>query len=178
MARNAKSPSAAMNELRAFGLGFPGAHTKSPWPGHLDLAVNGKTFAFMSTDDEAFSLTCKLPESGVAALMFPFASAAAYGLGKSGWVNAKFDDSVTPPADILAVFKDWIVESYRATAPKKLAAVLAAERTRAPVGDVLARAENKKKAAGATKMNKKKVSPKKSSPAKKTAPKKKPARKR
>jgi predicted DNA-binding protein (MmcQ/YjbR family) len=170
MARNAKSPSAAMNELRAFGLGFPGAHTKSPWPGHLDLAVKGKTFAFMSTDGEAFSLTCKLPNSGVAALMFPFASAAAYGLGKSGWVNAKFDDGVTPPADVLPVFREWIEESYRATAPKKLAAARAAVRGTAPVAEVLARAAKKKKTAA------KKKAPAKS--AKKRAAKKKVARKR
>lgn len=175
MARNAKSPSAAMNELRAFGLGFPGAHTKSPWPGHLDLAVKGKTFAFMSTDGEAFSLTCKLPDSGVAALMFPFASAAAYGLGKSGWVNAKFDEGVTPPADVLPVFKEWIEESYRATAPKKLAAARAAERSVSPVGEVLERAEKKKK-----KTAKRKTAPaKKKGPAKKAGPvKKKAARKR
>jgi predicted DNA-binding protein (MmcQ/YjbR family) len=140
-----------MNELRAFGLGFPGAHTKSPWPGHLDLAVKGKTFAFMSTDGEPFSLTCKLPDSGVAALMFPFASAAAYGLGKSGWVNAQFEPGVTPPADIVQLFKDWIKESYRATAPKKLAAALAAERTASPVGDVLQRAAKRKPAKSAVK---------------------------
>jgi predicted DNA-binding protein (MmcQ/YjbR family) len=115
-----------MAELRAFGLGFPGAHTKSPWPGHLDLAVKNKTFAFMSTDGEPFSLTCKLPSSGVAALMLPFASAAAYGLGKSGWVNAKFEQGVQPPAEAAQIFKEWIEESYRATAPKKLAAALGA----------------------------------------------------
>jgi len=175
MARSAKSPSAAMTELRAFGLGFPGAHTKSPWPGHLDLAVKGKTFAFMSTDGEAFSLTCKLPHSGVAALMFPFASAAAYGLGKSGWVNAKFEEGVTPPADVLSVFKEWIVESYRATAPKKLAAALDLAGARAPVGEVLARAGNRtaaKKKGPATK-----PSPAKKAAAKKRAPAKK-ARKR
>ena len=34
-------------ELRDFGLTFPGTHTKSPWPGHLDLAVNDKTFAYL-----------------------------------------------------------------------------------------------------------------------------------
>ena len=177
MARNAKSPSAAMNELRAFGLGFPGAHTKSPWPGHLDLAVKGKTFAFMSTDGEAFSLTCKLPDSGVAALMFPFASAAAYGLGKSGWVNAKFDDGVVPPADVLPVFREWIEESYRATAPKKLAAARAAERGTAPVGEVLERA-SKRRAATKKKGPTKKAGPAKKSAAKKSAPKKKAARKR
>jgi hypothetical protein len=126
MARTSKATSKALAELRAFGLGFPGAHTKSPWPGHLDLAVKGKTFAFMSTDDEPFSLTCKLPDSGVAALMFPFASAAGYGLGKSGWVNARFEPGEAPPAAVLQVFRAWIVESYRATAPKKLVAALAA----------------------------------------------------
>lgn len=164
MARHAKSPAAAMNELRTFGLGFPGAHTKSPWPGHLDLAVKGKTFAFMSTDGEAFSLTCKLPDSGVAALMFPFASAAAYGLGKSGWVNAKFDDGVTPPADLLPVFREWIEESFRATAPKKLAAARAAERGTA------AEKKGPTKKAGPAKAKK--------TAAKKSAPKKKAARKR
>jgi hypothetical protein len=151
-----------MTELRAFGLGFPGAHTKSPWPGHLDLAVKGKTFAFMSTDGEPFSLTCKLPDSGVAALMFPFASPAAYGLGKSGWVNAKLEQGVTPPPDVIHVFKEWILESYRATAPKKLAAALDAERTLAPVGEVLKRAGTNKKKAPAS-------AAKKKSPAKKTA---------
>ena len=176
MARNAKSPSAAMNELRAFGLGFPGAHTKSPWPGHLDLAVKGKTFAFMSTDGEAFSLTCKLPDSGVAALMFPFASAAAYGLGKSGWVNAKFDEGVTPPADVLPVFREWIEESYRATAPKKLAAARAAKRGDAPLAAVLPRAAKPK--AAKKKGPTKKVSPATKTSAKKRAPKKKAARKR
>lgn len=169
MARSAKSPSAAMTELRAFGLSFPGAHTKSPWPGHLDLAVKGKTFAFMSTDGEPFSLTCKLPDSGVAALMFPFASPAGYGLGKSGWVNANLAPGVTPPPDVLQVFKDWIIESYRATAPKKLAAALNVERerTRAPVDDVLKRAA-KRKAAKAPRAS----AAKKAGPAKKTASKK------
>lgn len=168
MARKEQSPSAAMNELRAFGLGFPGAHTKSPWPGHLDLAVKGKTFAFMSTDGEAFSLTCKLPESADAALMFPFASAAAYGLGKSGWINAKFDEGVTPPANVMPVFKQWIEESYRATAPKRLQATRAAERSLSPVGEVLARAE-KKRAAKKTSAAKKASAANKTSAAEKTS---------
>ena len=39
------SSDAALEELRAFGLAYPGVHTKSPWPDHLDLAVKDKTFA-------------------------------------------------------------------------------------------------------------------------------------
>jgi predicted DNA-binding protein (MmcQ/YjbR family) len=127
MAKRGKSTGSIMAELRTFGLTLPGAHTKTPWPGHLDLAIKGKTFAFMSTDGEPFSITCKLPENSVAALMFPFAAPAAYGLGKSGWVNARFEASVSPPSDLLAVFKEWIVESYRATAPKKLIAAMEAQ---------------------------------------------------
>lgn len=121
----------AMNDLRSFGLRLPEAHTKAPWPGHLDLAVRGKTFAFLSTAGEPFSITCKLPQSGVAALMFPFASPAAYGLGKSGWVNARFDAGVVPPAEALQMFQEWIEESYRATAPKKLVAAMGGEATAA-----------------------------------------------
>jgi hypothetical protein len=108
---------AILKELRAFGLAYPGAHTKSPWPGHLDLAVNDKTFAYLSIEGEPFGISCKLPTSGHVALMLPFCSPAAYGLGKSGWVAARFPDGKLPPIEML---KAWIDESYRAQAPKKL----------------------------------------------------------
>ena len=38
-----------------------------------------------------------------------------YGLGDSGWVSVKFGPGL--PFDML---RDWIDESYRAVAPKKL----------------------------------------------------------
>jgi predicted DNA-binding protein (MmcQ/YjbR family) len=103
-------------ELRNFGLAYPGARTKSPWPGHLDLAVNDKTFAYLSIEGEPFSISCKLPENAEVALLLPFCTPTAYGLGKSGWVSATFPDKV-PPVEML---KQWIDESYRAQAPKKL----------------------------------------------------------
>ena len=108
-------------ELRAFGLAYPGAHTKSPWPGHLDLAVNDKTFAYLSLEGEPLGISCKLPQSASIALMLPFCTPAAYGLGKSGWVSAKFPEGKLPSIDML---KQWIDESYRAQAPKKLLAQL------------------------------------------------------
>lgn len=111
-----------LKELRTFGLGYPGAHTKSPWPGHLDLAVNDKTFAYLSLEGEPFSISCKLPHSNAAALMLPFTEPTGYGLGKSGWVSARFPlGQKLPPID---VFKAWINESYRAQAPRKLVARL------------------------------------------------------
>jgi predicted DNA-binding protein (MmcQ/YjbR family) len=112
---------AVLKELRAFGLRFPGAHLKSPWPGHLDLAVKDKTFAYLSIEGEPFGISCKLPQSNAIALMLPFTEPTSYGLGKSGWVSAKFPPGQKPPVDML---KAWIDESYRAQAPKKFVASL------------------------------------------------------
>ncbi len=121
-----------LTELRAFGLAYPGAHLKSPWPGHMDLAVNDKTFAYLSIEGEPLAISCKLPRSSAMALMLPFCKPTAYGLGKSGWVSASFEG-----ADVdLAMLKAWIDESYRAQAPKKLIASLgAAPAGEAAVGD-------------------------------------------
>jgi predicted DNA-binding protein (MmcQ/YjbR family) len=108
---------AVLKELRAFGLAYPGAHLKSPWPGHLDLAVKNKTFAYLSIEGEPFGISCKLPHSNAIALMLPFTEPTSYGLGKSGWVSAKFPPCKKLPVEML---KEWIDESYRAQAPKKL----------------------------------------------------------
>jgi hypothetical protein len=50
LAKRKNTSDAGLKKLRAFGLTYPGAHTKSPWPGHLDLAVNDKTFAYLSLE--------------------------------------------------------------------------------------------------------------------------------
>ena len=73
----------------------------------------------------SLGLSVKLPSSGEEALDLPFARPTGYGLGKSGWVTARFEPGDRPPFELL---KDWITESYRAIAPKKLR--LEAERTR------------------------------------------------
>jgi predicted DNA-binding protein (MmcQ/YjbR family) len=108
---------AILKELRAFGLGYPGAHGKSPWPGHDDLAVNDKTFAYLAADGEPFSISCKLKYTGAAALELPYAAPTGYGLGKSGWVTFTPSEAEMPP---IGQMKEWIDESYRAQAPRKL----------------------------------------------------------
>lgn len=128
MARRKNSVDVAIAELRAFGLAYPGAHTKSPWPGHLDLAVNDKTFAYLSIEGEPFHISCKLPETCEDALALPFATPAAYGLGRSGWVTAALPEGPIP----VDLFKAWIDESYRAQAPKRLSKQLS-PRAAAPV---------------------------------------------
>lgn len=117
MAKTKGPHDAALLELRAFGLAFPGAHTKSPWPGHLDLAVNDKTFAYLSLEGDPLHLSCKLPETSEEALMLPGTKPTEYGLGKWGWVSIAFEPDQAIPVDMLEA---WIEESYRAQAPKKL----------------------------------------------------------
>jgi predicted DNA-binding protein (MmcQ/YjbR family) len=107
----------ALEKLRTFGLSLPGAHRKSPWPEHDDLAVNDKTFAYLPAAGQPFSLSCKLPYTGFDALKLPFAKPTAYGLGKSGWVSFSPEEGENPSLDQL---KEWIEESYRAQAPRKL----------------------------------------------------------
>ena len=117
--RTSDANDAVLGELRAFGLAYPGAHRKSPWPGHDDLAVNNKTFAYLSNEGEPFSISLKLPYTKYEALKLPFAKPTGYGLGKSGWVTLRPLAEQMPSLDLL---KSWIDESYRAQAPKKLAA--------------------------------------------------------
>ena len=103
--------------LRAFGLAYPGAHSKAPWPGHDDLAVKDKTFAYLPVAGDPFSLSVKLPYTGEVALDLPYAKPTGYGLGKSGWVSFTPAEDAIPPIEQL---REWIDESYRAQAPKKL----------------------------------------------------------
>ena len=117
MSRKRRASDAALRAIRERGLTYPGAHTKSPWPGHLDLAVNDKTFAYLSVEGDPFSISCKLPGSSAIALLLPFVTPTGYGLGKSGWVSATFPPNRKLPVEML---KEWLDESYRAQAPKKL----------------------------------------------------------
>ena len=103
--------------LRTWGLTLPGAHSKAPWPGHDDLAVKDKTFAYLPAEGEPFSISCKLPYTGEVALDLPYAQPTGYGLGKSGWVTFTPAAAEMPP---LEQFKEWAEESYRAQAPRRL----------------------------------------------------------
>lgn len=106
-----------VEQLRAWGLTLPGAHRKSPWPDHDDLAVKDKTFAYLSGKGKPFGMSVKLPYTGYEALQLPYAKPTAYGLGKSGWVSMSPSEDQIPDLDQL---KSWVEESYRAQAPKKL----------------------------------------------------------
>jgi len=112
-----KTSDAMLAELHAWGMTFPGAERRSPWPEHDDLVVADKTFAFLPTAGGAFSLSVKLPYTHEVALDLPFAKPTGYGLGKWGWVSFTPSEEEMPSLDQL---KEWIEESYRAQAPRRL----------------------------------------------------------
>jgi predicted DNA-binding protein (MmcQ/YjbR family) len=106
--------------LRKHALGYPEAYEEMPW-GHHAIKVKGKSFLFLAAEGGELSLSAKLPSSGTVALKLPFASPTEYGLGRSGWVTARFSPGARVPLGILRM---WIDESYRALAPKRLVARL------------------------------------------------------
>jgi predicted DNA-binding protein (MmcQ/YjbR family) len=108
--------------LRKKALGYPEVHEDFPW-GERALKVKKKVFVFMHYDAAHLSLSVKLPASHGAALMFSFAEPTGYGLGKAGWVTARFTRGARPP---LSVLEAWLSESYQAVAPARLAAAVAA----------------------------------------------------
>ncbi|MBI3725140.1 MmcQ/YjbR family DNA-binding protein [bacterium] len=107
-------------ELRKAALAYPGAYEEKPW-GERVCKVKGKIFLFVGSYKGQLHVTAKLPESASVALMLPFAKPTAYGLGKSGWVTASFEPGSDPPVPL---FHEWLDESYRAIAPRKLVAEL------------------------------------------------------
>lgn len=109
----------AFSALREAALGYPEAWEDHPW-GETAIKVRKKVFLFLG-GGESLSLSCKLPESHEDALMLPFAKPTGYGLGKSGWVSARFEAGQGVPVDMLL---EWLDESYRAVAPKKLVKTL------------------------------------------------------
>ena len=106
--------------LRRKALAYPGAYEELPW-GHSAIKVKGKAFLFMRASAEEVSFSVKLPHSRFFVLDLPNTEPTHYGLGKHGWVTARFPAA---PKSSLDTYKMWVEESYRAVAPKKLLAQL------------------------------------------------------
>jgi predicted DNA-binding protein (MmcQ/YjbR family) len=111
--------------LRKRALAYPETTEDFPW-GHSAFKVKGKGFLFTYLNEEEgfLSLSVKLPISNAMALTFPFASPTEYGMGKHGWVTSRFYRGDDIPLDMLL---EWMDESFRAIAPKKVLAMLEEE---------------------------------------------------
>lgn len=113
MARTLESIAA---ELRAEALDYPETYEENPW-GDRVVKVGGKIFFFCGVHKDELYVTAKLPHSGVMALQLPFAEPTHYGMGKHGWVTAHFRKPAEVPVGML---HEWIEESFRAIAPRKI----------------------------------------------------------
>ena len=106
-----------IGSLETFALDLPGAFRDMPWEGDVVAKVGKKIFVFFGSGAEA-AISVKLPESADHALSVDGARPTSYGLGRHGWVTVPVDET-TP--DLL---QDWIEESYRTIATKRLVAEL------------------------------------------------------
>src|SRR4051812_41594254 len=114
-------PKRPVDALQAFALDLPGAFSDMPWEGDVVAKVGKKIFVFFGSGAGA-QISVKLPESADHALSFPGAVPTSYGLGRHGWVTVPIAET---PTELL---EDWIEESYRTIATKRLVAELDARR--------------------------------------------------
>lgn len=124
MSEHAPTP---REHAQAYALSFPGAYAEHPW-GQTVIKVHNKVFLFINgaiAPEDGVSLSVKLPHTGPDLLQLPFAEPMGYGMGRHGWVTLRLlrDDVIA-----LEALEGWIVESYRAVAPRRLVALHDAER--------------------------------------------------
>lgn len=107
--------------LQDHALALPEAYLDHPW-GEDVVKVRKKIFLFLGVGDGSYppGFGVKLVASHEEALALSSAAPMGYGLGKAGWVSVSLEAPL-PPTDVLV---DWVEESYRTVAPKRLAAAL------------------------------------------------------
>jgi predicted DNA-binding protein (MmcQ/YjbR family) len=112
-----------LDACRSFAFGLPGAWEDHPWEDDSVAKVGKKIFVFFGQPEEP-SLSVKLPASASHALSLAAGRPTSYGLGKHGWVSVDLAAGDCPETEVLL---DWVEESYRTVAPKKLVAELDAD---------------------------------------------------
>jgi predicted DNA-binding protein (MmcQ/YjbR family) len=117
-------PRDVRERLLAAALSLPGAYEDHPW-GEDVAKVNRKVFVFFGVADDdrhppGFGVKLTDPDVHAAALSIDGAAPSGYGLGKAGWVSVPLTGEL-PPIDVLL---EWVQESYRVIAPKRLVAEL------------------------------------------------------
>jgi len=111
--------SGVRDKVLAFALTLPETFEDMPWENDVVVKVRGKIFVFAGSE-RATSVAVKLAESHAHALAIEGAEPTGYGLGRAGWVTVP----LKAPGVSIAVLRDWVEESYRIVAPKRLVAQL------------------------------------------------------
>lgn len=109
--------------LRKAALKYPETVEDFPWDHHAYKAGGKKVFLFLTAlDGGGFNCSMKLPYRQEEALRLKGAARTGYGMGASGWVTLTFAPKAKAP---MAKLADYLDESWRAVAPKKLSAAFA-----------------------------------------------------
>ena len=113
----------AERDLTRFGLTLPETEPALFIPPMRQLKVRNKTFCIFGAKAEpldALSITLKLPISAEMVQGLPFVRESRGWYKQHNWVHAHFsaDDDILGETETL---KGWLLQSYRAMAPKKLA---------------------------------------------------------
>lgn len=110
-------PDSTLDQIRSIASKYPEAERTFILGDHEVFRVRKKVFVWLGdTDDGGAYVSVKLKDTQHAALLLPFVSPAGYGMSKWGWIDARFPKGKLP-TELLA---QWIEESYRHTAPKRL----------------------------------------------------------
>lgn len=107
-----------LNFVRAECEKYPQAEKAFLFGDHEVYRVKKKVFVWLGEGEAKGStyVSVKLKDTQGMALQLPFVKPAAYGMAKWGWVAAEF-----PPGKFVeSLVREWVAESYRHTAPKKL----------------------------------------------------------
>ena len=106
------------DQVHDFALSLPEAVEDHPW-GEDVVKVRRKIFVFLGPPG-ARRMTVKLEESHAHALSIDGAERTGYGLGAAGWVTVPLKaEGLT-----IGLLREWVEESYRIVAPKRLVATL------------------------------------------------------
>jgi predicted DNA-binding protein (MmcQ/YjbR family) len=108
----------AKARLLEYALAKPDATLEHPW-GENVAKVRGKVFVFFGLETSDGVMGVKLTNALLYAKSLPYVEPMGYGLGKSGWVSVNTPKGAAP----VAMFKEWIDESYANVAPKRKATV-------------------------------------------------------
>jgi predicted DNA-binding protein (MmcQ/YjbR family) len=121
---------AAKAALLKYALAKSDATIDHPW-GENVTKVRGKVFVFFGMAEPAadapyadYVMGVKLTKALLYAKSLPYVEAMGYGLGKSGWVSIKKPKGTLP----IAMFEEWIDESYTNVAAKRVSRAAAAPR--------------------------------------------------
>jgi predicted DNA-binding protein (MmcQ/YjbR family) len=111
-----------LDTVRALAEKYPQAEKAFLFGDHEVYRVKKKVFVWLGDGETADStyVSVKLKDTQHFALTLPFVKPSEYGMAKWGWINADFPKGKFA-GDLV---RQWIDESYRHTAPKKLLALL------------------------------------------------------